>query len=256
MAKFILVLVSICILIGAALTKSFRNNDYTNNKDSAEQSKVVLELFTSEGCSSCPPADELAAKLQKQFGDQLYVLEFHVDYWDRLGWKDPYSLALATQRQRIYGERLKLESIYTPQAIINGSDEAVGSDANKINSLIRKEITSKSIASLSLRAESSSANEILCRYEYHGPAAKINIALCQSESEIQVKAGENNGKKLHHTNIVRDFRQADPSHNQGKSEIRLEIPSGLNTANMSVIAYAQETEGKIVAASEVKPGVK
>ena len=254
MIKYAMILVACSVLVGAALTGAFRKSGRTNSEGG--ESKAVLELFTSEGCSSCPPADELAARLQNEFGAQLYVLEFHVDYWDRLGWKDPYSLSIATQRQRIYGERLKLESIYTPQAVINGTAEAVGSDANKLNTLIRTAISIKPAATILLNAKSSAGREVTCSYEYHGPAAKINIALLQSASEVLVKAGENGGKKLHHTNIVRDFQQQDVPATNGKSEIKLEVPAGLNATDISVIAYAQQPDGKIVAANVAKPSMK
>jgi hypothetical protein len=91
-------------------------------------SPSVVELFTSEGCSSCPSADKLVAVAQKEFKENTIVLSYHVDYWDRLGWKDPFSKAAYTDRQRLYAEHLNLQSVYTPQAIVNGKTEFVGSN--------------------------------------------------------------------------------------------------------------------------------
>ena len=89
---------------------------------------TVVELFTSEGCSSCPPADKLLTSAQSNFGNEIIVLSYHVDYWDRLGWKDPFSKAIFSERQRMYSQKLNLSSVYTPQAIVNGQVQFVGSD--------------------------------------------------------------------------------------------------------------------------------
>src|SRR5438128_7545114 len=92
---------------------SAKNNTANNDKGFA-----VVELFTSEGCSSCPPADDAVAKLLKEHGNNVYVLGYHVDYWDNLGWKDSFSNAAYTQLQREYAKTFKLSSVYTPQLII------------------------------------------------------------------------------------------------------------------------------------------
>src|SRR5438309_7939527 len=92
----------------------------------AGERPIVVELFTSEGCSSCPPADALLAELAKR--PDVLALSFHVDYWDRLGWKDPFSSRAATDRQNRYAKLLKLATVYTPQIVVDGRWEAVGSD--------------------------------------------------------------------------------------------------------------------------------
>src|SRR4051794_39591301 len=100
----------------------------TRKKTSAPLSgTAVVELFTSEGCSSCPPADEALAAAAKTYTGHVYVLGYHVDYWDRLGWKDPFSNAAWTDRQTRYADLFKLNSIYTPQAIVNGKTQFTGS---------------------------------------------------------------------------------------------------------------------------------
>ena len=106
------------------------------------QGFALVELYTSEGCSSCPPADELAAALPKSYPSGVYLLSFHVDYWDRLGWKDPFSNAEYTRRQKEYNTALvpMLNSIFTPQVIINGKMELVGSDEPRIRAAIDSEL--------------------------------------------------------------------------------------------------------------------
>src|SRR5258706_14663017 len=101
---------------------------------------AVVELFTSEGCSSCPPADEAMIKLAKEFPEHVYFLAYHVDYWDYIGWKDQFSNADYTKRQDKYAEEFKLNSIYTPQVVINGEKELVGSRESKIRTDIQQEL--------------------------------------------------------------------------------------------------------------------
>jgi len=114
---------------------------------------AVLELFTSEGCSSCPPADELLARIQKECGNRpVYILAYHVDYWNRPGWKDSFSKPGFSKRQYQYSHQLNVQ-VYTPQLIVNGQAEFVGSDAPAITSAIENALGSKTSTMLTLEAE-------------------------------------------------------------------------------------------------------
>ena len=114
---------------------------------------AVVELFTSEGCSSCPPADRLASEIDKTYrslGKSVYVLAFHVDYWDYIGWKDRFDKHEFSERQMRYGQKFDLTSIYTPQMIVNGSEQFVGSDSRAAEKAIKEALSTNSEYGISI----------------------------------------------------------------------------------------------------------
>ncbi len=219
----------------------------------------VVELFTSEGCSSCPPADELIARLQKEMSnDPIYILSFHVDYWDRLGWKDPFSSASNSNRQREYAERFNLSSVYTPQAIINGTQEFVGSEQGNIRNSIQSGLKKSPNFAIQLDHVQMMDHKITFQYHLEGlpqENTSLLVALVQKQSIIHVKRGENEGRTLNHVQIVRNFK----SINIGKSEFaknnqssELEGIQGMKTNEEEMIAFLQNTKtGAILAATKV-----
>lgn len=210
---------------------------------------AVVELFTSEGCSSCPPADEAVADIQKEYPDNVYVLGFHVDYWNYLGWKDEYSNPVFTKRQQEYGERFSLSSVYTPQAVVNGKSEFVGSNRNKLHQSVEEALNISPKASISINADVNN-NNITTKYTYTGEEkAVLNFALVQLEATSAVKRGENSGRKLHHINVVRDFKTIETIKNTN-GKINFLIPAGLTAKDVKLVAYAQEkNSGSIIAAT-------
>ena len=122
--------------------------------DAAER-PIVVELFTSEGCSSCPPADALLAELASR--PDVLALSFHVDYWDRLGWKDPFSSAAATDRQRNYANLLRTGTVYTPQIVVDGRWQAVGSDRDEVEQAIGSAHRSEAMLPVALAFEQGRA---------------------------------------------------------------------------------------------------
>jgi hypothetical protein len=209
---------------------------------------AVVELFTSEGCSSCPPADKALAELAAEYPDQAYVLGFHVDYWNRLGWKDIYSAAGYTQRQQEYAARFNLQSIYTPEAIVNGRKEFVGSDQPRIEAAVKEELAATSNNSLDLSATATERKVIVKYNVKEAPAGlTLQVALVQSKASSQVLRGENQGLQLQHINVVRDF-QSLSSLSGGAGNVALKIPSGLSAKDCKVIAYLQSKDGHITGA--------
>ena len=202
---------------------------------------AVLELFTSQGCSSCPAADQLltetladAAKTDKQ----VIGLSFHVDYWDRLGWKDPFSNHAFTQRQYQYSEHFAQNGVYTPQEVINGQQEFVGSNRSRQSSLLKEALTTPATASVRLTMTTPTVNQLLVSYQLEGDLtdAVLNIALVSKTTVTIVQRGENSGRKLMHDNVIRVF-QTVPA--VGKGTLSLALPMGYETSNGAVVAYVQ-----------------
>ena len=156
-----------CLVNIISCTKAQKQTEMSVNKGN---SVALVELFTSQGCSSCPPADELLANLIKEYNDnqQVIAISFHVDYWDRLGWKDPFSQRVFTQRQRNYVDKLDLRSAYTPQMVVNGKYEFVGSDKSALQSALKKAQDDFSKVSVKNLMAKESNDAISVSYEIDG----------------------------------------------------------------------------------------
>lgn len=179
----------------------------TSNVASPHQG-AVLELFTSEGCSSCPKADALFADIvaaAERERSPVYALAFHVDYWDSLGWKDAFSSVKYSERQRWYADRTAASSVYTPELVVGGSEFFVGSDRNRARSAIDRSLAVPWNAAVSL---SSDAQGHVAYRVVGGPRpARLNLALVQRHAVSKVTSGENSGSTLNHANVVRDFQE-------------------------------------------------
>jgi len=201
---------------------------------------ALVELFTSEGCSSCPAADEAVIQLVKDFPEQVYVLGYHVDYWNYIGWKDEFSSAVFTQRQQEYGSHFGLSSVYTPEIVVNGESEFVGSKKTVLVSVVKKALEKNPSAELSLSINKENASTLRVKYEANvSEASTLNIALVQLQATTAVKRGENKGKSLHHINIVRSLKSI-PVDKSAKAVIALNLPSDLSMQDVEVVAFIQD----------------
>ena len=217
----------------------------------ATQPVVVLELFTSQGCSSCPPADralqELTGKAARA-GQAVYGLSFHVDYWNRLGWQDPFSSKLFTDRQRQYDRALNSQT-YTPQLIVNGRQDVIGGQQAKIEQAILA-IQKQPVSSF-VGVDGSvvrNAKQVTVTYELSTPGThRVNVALVQKEARTVVETGENGGRTLVNTNVVRQFKTVEQSGTSGS--LVLPLPSGLKPEQTAVLVYVQRSDtGQVVGA--------
>ncbi len=205
---------------------------------------AVIELFTSEGCSSCPPADQFLTKLTVSAHVQkarIFPLAFHVDYWNYLGWVDRYSDSEFSLRQRIYAKILKEDNVYTPQMIINGIKEFPGYRSDMALELINKALNKPAKVGILLSPEIHKDQKMIAvRYEVWGasPDAILNLAFVQRGIINEIKAGENKGLTLQHNNIVRAFKIVKLDHSQGKVSFKSKEP--LHSEFASIIAYVQD----------------
>ena len=168
------------------------------------QKPIVIELFTSEGCSSCPSADKLLADMSDK-NPNILLLSFHVDYWNRLGWVDSFSTAQFTKSQYAYGLQMQLASVYTPQAVVNGQRETIGSNRSNITNFIATKYQSLSIIT-NVKATINNKSVIVNIQTNQLPKNYELVALLvQPHAGTKVKAGENVGSYLQHKNVVRDM---------------------------------------------------
>ncbi|MDF2431558.1 MAG: hypothetical protein JWP44_1189, partial [Mucilaginibacter sp.] len=147
------------LAVAALGSTAFINARFLNKVNADKKGFAVIELFTSEGCSSCPPADELVAKIEKESKDKpVYILAYHVDYWNRLGWRDVFSSANFSKRQHEYADYLHLQSVYTPQIVVNGKSEFVGSEESTLRKAITASLQKAPAAQLTLTVSNTDNN--------------------------------------------------------------------------------------------------
>src|SRR5437899_1342401 len=171
---------------------------------------VVVELFTSEGCSSCPPADELLGHLRQDLAGkniQVIPLGFHVDYWNSLGWKDRFSSADFSHRQEQYARSLRVDGPYTPQMIVDGAHEFVGNSAGEAQRAVRYAANQPEIAVVKISAAGTDQLQVQVKAPASAGDAGVLLVLTEDNLTTKVGSGENGGRTLHHAAVVREFRQ-------------------------------------------------
>lgn len=209
---------------------------------------VLVELFTSEGCSSCPPADVNLASLEREqpvAEAEVITLALHVDYWNSLSWKDEYSSPVFSRRQQLYSQALKLDSNYTPQMVVDGRTEFVGSDAAKTRKAILEAVKSpKATVGIEMAAD---------KYKVkisNAPAhenATIFLAVTEDNLASNVRGGENSGRKLEHTSVVRELKSLGMLASEQKSlefESALQLQPHWKEENLKIVVFVQENASR------------
>lgn len=212
---------------------------------------VVMELFTSQGCSSCPPADALLETYAEKNDDHIIPLAFHVDYWNRLGWIDSLSKSDYSDRQRDYAEKLNSQT-YTPQLVINGQQQFVGSDRSEIASAVNKYLKNKATVKITVADLNLANSKAAVTYNIEGDISNMNInaALVQKSVMTQINGGENQGVKLNNFNVVRDFKTGLLSNQSGS--ISLKLPAGNSFDNYMVVLFIQDKNNGSIKAAVIK----
>jgi len=221
---------------------------------------VVVELFTSEGCSSCPPADALLKELsekQSLEGIQVVALEEHVDYWNHLGWADPFSAGEFSQRQSGYADHFDRDGVYTPQMVVDGQSEFVGSRGLTAREEIRKAAATHKLE-ITLKVL---PKEPVVRVTVSNPAgvpvktgAELWVAVTEKNLQSNVKAGENSGETLKHAPVVRSLQKIqtlrDPAGYAGQVELRLK-PDWKKDDLAAVIFLSEPGSRRIIGAATI-----
>jgi hypothetical protein len=226
--------------------------------DNAPATPILVELFTSEGCSSCPPADALLAKmdaLQPIPGTQLIVLSEHVDYWNHDGWTDPFSSASVTERQGAYVRALGLKTAYTPQFLVDGTEELQTHSNEQIVQLFQKAASFPKIPMRLASVSVDPGNPAIVRGRIEADVssekrkADVYVAVALDRAESQVARGENNGRHLSHVAVVAELTKVgklEPGKSFGQDfRIKLKPPTP-GPVNLRIVAFAQESgPGKV-----------
>ena len=215
---------------------------------------ALLELFTSEGCSSCPRADDLLAKVQAEAKDQpIYVLAYHVDYWDRLGWRDKFSDPSFSARQRTYAGHLQSGSIYTPQIVINGNKECLDCDASTLHENISHALTIAPEATLALHVTQTNRS-LSIKYQATGKtnANQLLIALVQKHAVNKIHRGENEGRTLTHAQVVRQLVTVNLKAGPQGTQV-IEAPSDFTAQGWEIVGFLQNTNNGAVTAVTSTP---
>jgi hypothetical protein len=231
---------------------------------------IVVELFTSEGCSSCPPADGFLQKLvetQPVAGAQIIALGEHVDYWDRQGWKDRFASASLTSRQQVYGARFNTDSVYTPQMIVDGRSEFVGSDVTAARRALdraaailhgRVHIALDDSRNVGTAANGGRALAIAVTTSDLPPnadRADVMIAVTEDRLRSDVTRGENRGRVLTHAAVVRYLGPKGEAAPDVESTVRAEIPiaSDWQRSQLQIVAFVQERRSRTILAAAALP---
>ena len=249
----------LCALVLAAFT--MRPGTMTSSpaleRADGVRSPVIVELFTSEGCSSCPPADAVLEKLQQTqpvAGAEVIALSEHVDYWNYIGWSDPFSSAAFSARQEAYARAFgQQDRVYTPQMIVDGQAEFNGSAMNKALEAIAKAVRSpKADVRIVIPETKTQKDNQEIRFNVsvknvppvdRGDVAEVILALTEDKLSSNVTRGENSGRKLAHTAVVREIRalgRVDPATKTFDSEKTMAIADGWKRDDLRVVVFVQE----------------
>lgn len=220
------------------------------NKPTAAKNKasVLVELFTSEGCSSCPPADRVLARLEKEQANkdaEIITLALHVDYWNYLGWRDEFSSKKFSERQSGYAERFKLDSIYTPQMVVDGQTQFVGSNLDTAQKAISEQAqTGKANVEISKTGDKLKVK--ISGAPLHDESY-VWLAIAEDDLKTNVKLGENRGKTLVHVSVAREMKLLGTLAAVDKTfenETVLQFDSKWKRENLKFIVFVQGKDSK------------
>ena len=223
---------------------------------------VLVELFTSEGCSDCPPADDLLRKIagrRSPAGQQIVGISEHVTYWNRLGWSDPFSADQFTQRQNDYGNRFGLNSVYTPQMVVNGREQFVGANQSALGAALHSELDRKQIH---LRIQSAQTTDKSVIFTFSGSdlppkvALQVVAVLVDDEDKSNVLRGENSGRQLTHAWVARSMSPLGKLNEAEERSVTLPLPPSFLAdpgRPHHLVVFAQQGVSGVVLGADATP---
>jgi hypothetical protein len=218
---------------------------------------VVVELFTAQGCSSCPPADQLLTELGEQSGAAVVLLAFHVDFWNHSGWTDPFSSEEWTRRQVAYARKLGLQQVYTPQAVVDGGVELIGSRAAELRAAVSR-AAALPAATIALDL-APSASKVRVEADVALPEAlrdrswDVMIAVYETGLVTPVARGENGGRTLRNDYVVRGLRRAGRVEKASRQTATLPLEKGWNRDRLGVAAFLQDPSSLEIRGATARP---
>ena len=229
---------------------------------------ILVELFTSQGCSSCPPADRLLRRLGEggRAGDVAVIpLSYHVDYWNYIGWTDPFSSSEWSARQHAYAESFEAGRVYTPQLVINGRRDCVGSNESKVRREIERAARQGVAGRLDVEVAAGPDSEhlsleiearVVSPEASTSAAWSVMVAVFENELETPVSRGENGGRKLRNSHVVRSLTQAFSLPARAGSEqtgqLQIELDRAWNRDRLGVAVFLQDLETRHVHGAAVR----
>jgi hypothetical protein len=241
----ILIAAAIAISLVAGLVVLRAQNPPGAGSQPSEPRAVLVELFTSEGCSSCPPADALLRQINGKRTDsgQLIVgVSEHVTYWNQLGWTDPFSSPVYTERQNAYGQRFHLDDVYTPQMVINGEEQVVGSDGAGLLRAIKR-VEQRPPSSLHIVSANISDNSLEVDFSFTGsvPGRGVDIfaIIADDTAKSNVLRGENSGRTLLHASVARSITRLATVQNSTERTVHIPLSTSAQSQGRHLILFAQ-----------------
>jgi len=213
---------------------------------SAQSGPVVVELFTSQGCSSCPPADDFLADMISR--DDVLPLALHVDYWDRLGWKDTFATKAYTERQYAYGRNFNNRSVWTPQFVVQGQSYSRGEFRNAMAGFLKKARASQSQVALQTRVEGGALSISATPQAGNLPEMVIIVAGYTPKTTVSIKRGENAGRRISYHNTVHSWNVVGKWNGRGAANLNVPLPT---KPPFAVIVQGKDV-GQIFAAANIK----
>ena len=262
---FLALSVLVVLVIGLGLNAQKEPNGIGPGEGERSEELLILELFTSQGCSSCPPAESVLSKIagDSRYATSIVPLAFHVDYWDHLGWQDPFSSTEWTERQASYREAFGGATLYTPQIVIHGQHELVGSNENgikrSINHLLKKQAKSPldiSINQIDLGVNRIKLNVLVTKQDPLVESALLLMSAIYENIEVtKVKSGENAGRTLSNNFVVRTLNMDPIIFGEGEDEAQFQVSllleSDWQAENLGIVSWIQDARSMKIYRADV-----